>query len=348
VKPLSGEPARASVAVVIVNLNAGELLARTLDALARQTVRPRRVIIVDNASTDGSAEGLEERFPDVEVMRLPENAGFAVANNLAVRAAEDCEWVALLNPDAFPEPTWLETLLEATRTHPQYSFFGSRLLRADDPGELDGAGDVYHVSGLAWRRGHASPAAGAYGEPEEVFSPCAAAALYRRDAFLSVGGFDESFFCYHEDNDLAFRLRLRGERCLYVPDAVCQHVGSAIAGATSDFSLYHQYRNLVWTWAKNMPAPLLWLYLPQHLLLNASVLATFGLAGRARVIARAQRDALKGLPRVLRDRRRVQATRTVAARALRSAMATGIEAPATASARVNDRLLAPRPRPSSR
>lgn len=347
-EPFSGESARASVAVVIVNLNAGELLARTLDALARQTVRPARMIVVDNASTDGSVDGLEERYPGVEVTRLTENVGFAAANNLAVSAAGRCDWVALLNPDAFPEPTWLERLLKATRTYPGYSFFGSRLLRADDPNELDGAGDAYHVSGLAWRRGHAATAAGAYREPEEVFSPCAAAALYRRDTFLSVGGFDESFFCYHEDNDLAFRLRLAGERCLYVPDAVCQHVGSAIAGATSDFSLYHQYRNLVWTWAKNMPAPLLWLYLPQHLLLNASVLATFGLAGRAGVIARAQRDALKGLPHVLRDRRRVQATRTVSARALRRAMATGLEVPATASARVNERLLAPRPRPSSR
>lgn len=283
-------------------------------------------------------DGLEERFPWVEVVRSSENLGFAGGNNLAVRMAESCDYVCLLNPDAYAEPDWLAQLLRAAGEHPEFSFFGSRLVDADDAGRLDGTGDVYHVSGLAWRRDHGSPAAAAP-RSEEVFSPCAAAALYRRDAFLRVGGFDETFFCYHEDNDLAFRLRLAGERCLYVADAVVRHVGSATTGATSDFSLYHQYRNLIWTYVKDMPGPLLWLYLPQHALLNVALLATFGLAGRGRVIARAQRDALAALPRVLRERRRVQRTRTVSARVLRSGMARGLEVPVTASARVRERRL---------
>ena len=121
--------ARPRVAVVVVNLNGAAVLDRCLDALARQTVRPARMIVVDNASTDGSADGLEARHPGVEVVRLDENVGFAAGNNLAVKLADDCEWVALLNPDAFAEPKWLERLLAVAHAHPKYSFFGSRLFR---------------------------------------------------------------------------------------------------------------------------------------------------------------------------------------------------------------------------
>jgi GT2 family glycosyltransferase len=336
----------ARVAVVIVNLNGGELIRRTVDALARQSLAPARVIVVDNASTDGSADGLQERLPELEVIRSDENLGFAAGNNLGVRAAADCEWVALLNPDAFPEPAWLETLVTAAEANPDFTFFGSRLLRAEAPDELDGAGDVLHVSGMAWRRGHGDAAAGNGLEREEIFSPCAAAALYHRDAFLGIGGFDESYFCYFEDTDLSFRLRLAGHRCLYVPEAVVHHVGSAIAGIESDFTIYHSFRNLVWTWAKNMPRPLLWLYLPQHLLVNALLVGAFTLRGRPGVILRAQRDALRGLPRVLRERRHVQNGRQVATAELRRSMARGARGYLLTFFRVYERLFAPVIRPS--
>lgn len=327
------------VVVVIVNLNGGSLLERALDAVSRQTVAPARVVVVDNASTDGSADGLEERFSGVEVLRLPANVGFAAANNLAVRAAADCDWVALLNPDAFPEPAWLERLLDAAERRGEYAFFGSRLLMADDPSRLDGAGDAYHVSGLAWRLDHGLEAAGRALEEAEVFSPCAAAALYRREAFLAVGGFDESFFCYYEDNDLAFRLRLAGYRCLYVPSAVVHHVGSAIAGVLSDFAVYHSYRNLVWTWAKDMPAPLVPLYLPQLVLVNLLLFTAFAVRGRGGVILRAQRDAVRGLRQALRARRTIQAGRVVTSRELRRALSRGFGVYVVNFTRYGERML---------
>jgi GT2 family glycosyltransferase len=299
----------------------------------RQTLRPRRTIVVDNLSTDGSTDGLEARFPAVELVRPGRNLGFAAANNLAVGRADDCEWVALLNPDAFPEPDWLERLLDAAAAESEFSFFGSRLVLDADPARLDGTGDLLHVSGLAFRRDHGAPATTARGR-EEVFSACAAAALYRRDAFLAAGGFDESFFCYFEDSDLAFRLRLVGHRCLHVDDAVVRHVGSSTGGRTSDFTVYHQYRNQVWTYVKNMPAPLLLLYLPQHLLVNALQLGAYGLAGRGRVLARAKRDALGGLPAVLRRRREVQRRRVVGSREVRRALSRGLGGYGTAAARI--------------
>jgi GT2 family glycosyltransferase len=315
-----------SVAVIVVNANGGELLERALRAVAGQTLPPRRVLVVDNASVDGSVDGLEHRHPAVEVLRLDQNVGFGAANNFGVQAASDCEWVALLNPDAFPEPRWLEALLEAAHAEPDYSFFASRLLLADDPRKLDGTGDVYHVSGLAFRRDHGRAVENVNRPEAEVFAPCAAAAMYRRSAFVETGGFDERYFAYLEDLDLAFRLRLAGHRCLYVPESTALHVGSPITGRTSDFTVFHAQRNMVWTYAKNMPTPLAWLYLPEHLLVNVVALAAYSLRGQARVVWRAKREAIRVLPRVLAERRRLQAEHRADAWQLRRLMGKGLEA----------------------
>jgi GT2 family glycosyltransferase len=122
---------------------------------------------------------------------------------------------------------------------------------------------------------------------------------------------------------LGFRLRLAGYRCLYVPDAIVHHIGAATTAKDSDFAIYHGHRNLVWTYFKNMPWPLFWLYLPQHLFLNLATIVWFLVWGRGRVILKAKSDSLKGLPRILYERRRVQARRHVGAWALRRLMATG-------------------------
>ena len=142
---------------------------------------------------------------------------------------------------------------------PDVAAFASQMRLDATPDRLDGAGDSYHVSGRAWRNGHNAPAADWPAGEHEVFAPCAAAALYRRAAFEEVGGFDESYFCYFEDVDLGFRLRLHGYRSLYVPSSVVRHVSSALSGYRSDFAVYHGERNSVWTFVKNMPAPLFWL-----------------------------------------------------------------------------------------
>ncbi len=308
------------VAVVVVNWNAAEHIERTLASLDRQTVRPHRVIVVDNASTDGSADLVPDH---VELVRLDENIGFAAANNLAVRMADDCDHVALLNPDAFPEPRWLESLLAAAAARPDCAVFASRQLVAGDPSVLDGTGDIFHVSGMAWRRDYGRRVTEGASEPGEVFSACGAAALYRRDAFLAAGGFDESFFCYYEDTDLTFRLRLAGHRCFYVPDAVVHHVGSATSGRESDFTIFHAHRNCLWTFVKNMPAPLLWLYLPRHVIASAFWLVWFFPRGRGGALVRSKAAGVRDLRRVLRQRREIQRTRVVGSWELRRAMDTG-------------------------
>ncbi len=303
------------VIVVIVNWNGECFLDRCLSAVLSQTVVPHEIIVVDNASSDSSLE-ITRRYPSVRVLEQSENLGFARGNNVAIEgAAIDSEWIALLNPDAFPEPHWLEALLSAGCDYPAFDFFCSKLVNAADPSVLDGSGDAYHVSGQVWRMGHGASATSFSQEACEVFSPCAAAALYRRKILREIGGFDEDFFCYLEDVDLGFRLRLAGYRCLYVPTAVVHHIGSGTTGGQhSDFSVYHGHRNLVWTFVKDMPGILFWLLLPLHMLMNLASILWFALQGRGGVILRAKRDSLLGLPKMWRKRQAVQSTRIATVR----------------------------------
>ncbi len=315
-----------SIAVIVVNYNSGTMLARCLEALSRQTWANFRTIVVDNASADGSADVAEAHSPRVELVRAGGNLGFAAGNNLALRMAGDCDWIALLNPDAFPAPDWLERLAAAAAAHPDFQFFGCLMRAADAPGLLDGTGDVYHVSGFSWRRDHGVAVERAHATPGEIFGPCAAAALYSRAALDEVGGFDESYFCYHEDVDLAFRLRLRGYRCWYEPTAIVDHIGSGISGKRSSFSTYYGHRNLVWTYVKDMPFLLLFCLLPVHLAFTLISFAVCALRGQARILLQAKVDAIKGLGAVWRVRRQIQASRKIGSLELLGVMSIRLRA----------------------
>lgn len=304
-----------NVTVVIINWNGERFLDRCLSALLVQRVAPHEIILVDNGSSDASIE-IVRRYPSVHVLEQNRNLGFARGNNVAIEAAAaESEWIALVNPDAFPDLHWLEALLSAARDHPAFDVFGCKLVKDADSAILDGVGDVYHMSGLVWRTGHGVPVSSFSEQACELFSPCAAAALYRRSALLEVGGFDEDFFCYVEDVDLGFRLRLAGHKALYVPDAVVHHVGSGMTGGQhSDFAVYHGHRNLVWTFVKDMPDGVFWPFLPLHLVMNLVAVAVFALRGQGGVIWRAKWDAIKGLPKMWRKRQAIQSTRIATAR----------------------------------
>lgn len=285
------------------------MLLRCLESIRAQSLQPSQVIVIDNASSDGSAVAVAKAFPEFTIVTLTENRGFAAANNYAVKIADECEWLALLNPDAYAAQNWLEKLFDAALLNSEFSVFGTRMLMDNDSSLLDGVGDVYHISGLAWRKGHGSPALGQFEKFMEIISPCAAAALYRRHDFLEIGGFDEDYFCYMEDVDLGLRFRLAGLRCLYVPDAVVRHTGSALTGKHSDFSIYHGHRNLVWTYIKDMPWVLFWALLPVHLAMNIVAIIWFVSQGQGRAILRAKWDALCGIPKMWQKRHHIQNNR---------------------------------------
>lgn len=310
----------SQIALIIVNWNSWSVLSRCLEKLQAQTYKDFHVFLIDNASEVLIPDGFLSNYTNITLINNPHNAGFSAANNQGIKLLEDLKWVALLNPDAFPEPDWLELLVEATKTNPDFSMFASRQLMEGDSPYLDGDGDVYHISGRVWRDGHGKCVGdmangtlkieGAL-EPREIFSPCAAAGLYRRDALMLVGGFDEDFFCYVEDVDLGFRLRLKGHRCLLIPSAVVHHVGSSTTGGRhSDFSVYHGHRNLVWAYVKNMPGILFWACLPLHIAMNLATIVLFTWRGQGGLIIKAKRDALSGVPKMWRKRQQIQKTRS--------------------------------------
>lgn len=316
------------VSVVILVWNSEAHLPRCLSALSKQTFKDFEIILVDNGSTDDSLKTAAEHRFDVSlrIERLPANLGFAAGNNIGARLAQG-QWLALLNADAYPEPSWLEALLSAARSAVQFSAFASRQIQYDKPHLLDGAGDAYHISGLAWRAGYRLRADSYALRQKEVFSPCAAAALYAREEFLAAGGFDEDYFSYFEDVDLGFRLRLAGKKCLYVPEAVVYHVGSGSTGKRSDFSVYYGYRNLIWTFVKNMPSPWVWLFLPLHIAALLFFIAYLTVRGQGGAIGKALFDAARGLPKTLQKRRQIQANRKIASRELLKVMSTGLLEP---------------------
>ena len=321
-------PTPPLISVIIVSWNSAEHLPRCLDCLSQQTFQDFEVILIDNGSLDNGTNNLEQKYPHLalHIERLPSNLGFAVANNLGARIARGV-WLALLNADAFPVSDWLEKLLEAVDEHPEFSFFSSRQIQANRPDFLDGSGDEYHISGLAWRRFYNYQSQAYGGKKEEVFSACGAAALYSRYDFLKVAGFDEAYFSYFEDVDLSFRLRLIGKRCLYVPQAVVHHIGSASTGKISDFVVYHGHRNLVWTYFKNMPGILFWRYLPLHILMNLFFIISFIFKGKGLAILRAKVDALRRLPAIIRTRRHIQSSRKISASDILQAMNKDVLAP---------------------
>lgn len=312
------EAGAPEITVVVVNYNGGEYLRGCLASLSRQTFNSFETIVIDNASTDGSLERIAETPERLTILRQETNLGFAGGNNVGARAGRG-RWLALLNPDAEAAPDWLESMMRAVAQRPTHRMVACLQVSLLQPDKLDGAGDCYLAYGYAWRGGFGHPLSSA--PPEgECFAPCGAAALYPRDLFLDSGGFDERYFCYHEDVDIAFRLRLLGERCQYVPSAVVRHAGSAIAGRTSDFAVFHGVRNGVWTYVKNMPGGLLVLTAPVWLVGSLMLLARGAVRGVLVPTWRGFVAAFKDLGPALRSRRETRARRSVSPGAIAAAL----------------------------
>jgi GT2 family glycosyltransferase len=305
--------------VLIVNFNGGAYVQGALDSLKRQTYRSFEVILLDNASSDGSVDGLDASgLPAFRLMREAENHGFARGNNLAAAEAKG-RWLALLNPDAAARPDWLAEVLAGTLRHPGVTSFACTQLWMHDETKLDGAGDNYLIFGIPWRGGYRRPAAEL--PPEGTcFSPCGASAVYHRETFLAAGGFDERLFCFCEDVDLGFRLRLEGGDCVFLPSAVVAHAGGGLSDKVSGFAVRHGTRNRLWVYLKCMPAPLLVLTLPGHVALTAAILLRGLMTGRFADAMKGLAEAFGGLGPVWEDRRRVQARRTASLGSLARAM----------------------------
>jgi len=275
-------------------------------------------ILVDNASTDGTVAYVREHFPWVRLVALDRNRGFAGGNNAGVRAAGG-RYVAFLNNDTIADAGWLRALLGGLDEGDGFLLTTARIVYLHDPGIIDSAGDGFLLAGGAYKLAHGAPVDSA-GPSREVFGVCGAAFLMPRRVFDELGGFDEDFFFSHEDVDLSYRARLLGYRCRYVATATVRHHGGGTSGKTSPFAVFHGQRNLEWTYLKNTPTGLLLRTLPWHLVYNAAAAAHFARIGCFGAYARSKLAALAGVPRVLRKRAVVQASRRISTSALAGQM----------------------------
>jgi GT2 family glycosyltransferase len=247
------------ISVIVVNWNGIAFLPDCLASLEKQTCRNREFILVDNGSSDGSAEFIRawtKRVPNAQAIFLTRNSGFCEANNLAFARARG-EWIALLNNDAFAEPNWIEELVRYGDPAAGIGMLGGKILFVEPKGVIDKTGHLIYWDGQNRGRGTMERDVGQYDRDEEILWPDACAALYHRKVFEETGGFDESFFAFGDDADLGMRARLLGWKAWYVPKAIVHHRHSATAGAYSPLKIMLVERNRLLLAIKNFPLPLL-------------------------------------------------------------------------------------------
>jgi GT2 family glycosyltransferase len=239
-----------TASIIIVTYNGRHHLADCLPSLA--TLRAE-TIVVDNASTDGTAHEIRSNYPWVTLIEMPRNVGFAAGNNAGIAAASG-HYIALLNNDAIPQLGWLDAMVEAIEQAPNIGGVAANIRFRHDPTLINSTGLILLRDGRGADRGFRERNVGQYDEPAEVFGPCGAAALYRREMLADVGGFDERLFMYYEDLDLAWRARRKGWRFVYEPRAVVHHAHCASSGEWSPFFCFHVERNrALVNWKNNSP-----------------------------------------------------------------------------------------------
>jgi len=300
---------KSLVNIIIVNWNGKYLLSDCLEGLRSQAFKSFCITMVDNGSSDGSVEYVEKNYPEVEIIKLAENTGFAAGNNVAIKKAKT-KYIALLNNDTKAHPLWLKELVNAMEMNSEIGFAASKMVYFDSPEIIDRAGDVYTTAGTGLLRGR-SKSSKYFNQEELVFGACAGAAIYRTEMLNEIGLFDEKYFLLYEDVDLSFRAQLQGYKCLYVPGAIVYHkVGSSI-GHDSSTSIYYSHRNLEWTYLKCMPALLICRTVFQHIIYSLGSFIYFTATGKSGIFIKAKWHALKGLKGVLKKRRAVQNKRRV-------------------------------------
>jgi len=310
------------VSVIIPNWNGQHHLPVCLNSLRQQQFGAFEVILVDNASTDGSQQLVRERYPEVRLLELAKNYGFASACNAGIRVAHPAaQFVALLNNDTESDPGWLKAIVEAFDTQPAVGIVASKMMLFDQRDHFHSAGDFVRIDGTPGNRGVWQLDQGQYDVEEEVFSACAGAAAYRRRMLDEIGLLDEVFFFSCEDVDLSWRAQLAGWRVLYVPQAVVYHKLKATGGSIT--GSYFDGRNFLYLIAKNYPTGLLrrqWRHVCRRQWRIAMLAARHWRGAAARARLRGLVVGMLTLPRMWAKRRQIQAARRISDESLLALM----------------------------
>lgn len=284
--------------IVILNLNGMKHLSPCIDSIHNQDFTDYEIIIVDNASTDTSVTFLEENYPDVLLVRNATNRGFAGGCNDGAEIASG-EYLFFLNNDTVLSSSFFSHLEHAIQKYPDYGMYAPKMIYPD--GRINSTGIFISLSGAVWDRGLKEQ--DTYGTSDEVFGPCGGAAVYTREVFFQAGRFDEDFFIFMEDADLAFRTHLLGWKCRFIPEASVIHHHGGTVGVGSDFSVYYGNRNIIWFPLKNFPFRILFFSLPLIIIRALVTVFYYSCSGRGKLVLCAKWDAVKGIPSLLRKRK---------------------------------------------
>jgi len=292
--------ATPSLSIVIPTYNGLSVLRCCLASVRRYLPPNSEVIVVDDASSDGTAECLRRQYPWVRLIRFEENRGFCAAVNAGIRAAR-APIVETLNNDTIVTPGWAEPALRLFRD-PTVASVAPRVWCLAEEGVLDSTGLSYHLSGYGRNRGCRRRCTRRYTRRREVFGATASAAFYRRDAVLDVGGFPEEFVAYYDDVDLAFRLRWAGYRCVYEPQSEVVHWGSFSHNLRTEAIARRYALNEERTFWMNLPTHLLPLATPLHVLYLIARTALMFYRGVGMAYLRGKVDAVRQWRRIAEGR----------------------------------------------
>ncbi len=314
------------ISVIVVNWNGLEFLEACLSSLRKQTLRDFETILVDNGSTDGSVKYVRENFPEVRLMELNQNLGFAGGNNAGYQAASG-EWIVLLNNDTQADAKWLEEINKAAEGNPGAGAIASKMLYFDQRNRIDNCGFSVTRAGTTIDLGRDEADGLAWSKSRKVFGPCGGAAAYRREMLRSVGFLDTELFIVYEDVDLAFRMQLNGYACVLAPQAIVYHRYRRTLGRNPARQVYFSQRNIELVYFKNMPVALMLRYLPARMLYQAGSALYFFRQGAGIAFVKAKLAALWHLPSILRKRRVIQKSRRISNEDLRMLLGdTGLAA----------------------
>ncbi|MGO5051961.1 glycosyltransferase family 2 protein [Lachnospiraceae bacterium LCP25S3_G4] len=240
------------VTIIIPNYNGKHFMKPCLESLHKQTYKDFKILIVDNASTDGSITYLTEDYPSLEVIALNKNYGFSKAVNVGIKHS-DTPFVILLNNDTTVDKNYIREMVQLIESDKRIFSVSSKMIQMYHPELIDSAGDLYTLLGWGVCRG-AGRSIENYTNMDEVFTACAGAAIYRRSAFERIGYFDEIHFAYLEDVDIGYRAKIYGYKNMYCPTALVYHVGSGTSGSKyNSFKVKLSARNSIYLNYKNMP-----------------------------------------------------------------------------------------------
>lgn len=239
--------------VVIPNFNGMKYIENCIKSLLADTSASFQICVVDNGSTDGSRQWLEENCPEIKLISLSENTGFCRAVNCGIENTKT-PYVILLNNDTEVEYGFVKALEKAIESKENIFSVSAKMIDLFHKEKLDGAGDLYCAFGWAFARGKGKSVSSCFTKQKEIFSACGGAAIYRMDLLEQIGLFDENHFAYLEDCDLGYRAQLFGYRNFYEPSAVVYHAGSGVSGSKhNEFKVNLSSRNSVYLIYKNMP-----------------------------------------------------------------------------------------------